>query len=524
MLYICAVCSYWSYHRIILGSIKLGRTGSVSHASIPSKFETKLYGGANENDAFHSRVPRFKPSNTDLPGPGAYAVPGSGATTLIKNGTVDGGLTSLSKKGYGNGFASKSDRFKDDPMATFFQPGPGKYNCGAQMTSKTSHQREAVPFNSTDGRGMETTEPGSIIHAVPGPGHYVIPSCLNPKPKRKSRRTRVGLEFNNDGVGGQGVAASISAHAASIAKDIVDAGYITRKGLMPTPGYMMRAKVQATLQDEAEDAKKYMRKLKKKQMLSLTEAGGASAQPIGNLDEREVHKKVLYGALPVYVDDYSEQPFLSTSERFPLDKKKAMLPAPGQYDVSAATAGPGKVVVSSPFTSSTLRIKGASNSFDDSPGPGAYDVSTGGEPSFMSHNVSRAFAKIGIDRFGIPLEKRVIRPAVPGPGTYDKQPSIQIKKQPPRDDMLSPRGGGGVLSSRTAPLQVYGTDSGITAMSSLLLGGNVSMAERERRKAMAVSFKDPALAPGPGSYAPDAVEKVKNSKSFHLNIRRDWVN
>ena len=42
---------------------------------------------------------------------------------------------SLSKKGLGNGFVSKVDRFKDNRWENFWRPGPGSYAESATSTS-----------------------------------------------------------------------------------------------------------------------------------------------------------------------------------------------------------------------------------------------------------------------------------------------------------------------------------------------------------------------------------------------------
>jgi hypothetical protein len=70
--------------------------------SIPSKFET-VFNNEAEADGFGRRSYRFASEITDVPGPGAY----DSKSRLASNGVG----TSQSRRGFGVGFASQSDRF-----------------------------------------------------------------------------------------------------------------------------------------------------------------------------------------------------------------------------------------------------------------------------------------------------------------------------------------------------------------------------------------------------------------------------
>jgi hypothetical protein len=112
-----------------LGELKKGVTANAyvkkGVGSVPSKFETILYPPINSNiskmKGFGSKVGRFGPACTsqdasEEPGPGNYITTGNSM-----NITSD----SMSRKGYGNGFISKSIRFPDNAYQSYWQPGPG---------------------------------------------------------------------------------------------------------------------------------------------------------------------------------------------------------------------------------------------------------------------------------------------------------------------------------------------------------------------------------------------------------------
>lgn len=163
--------------RLLLGNAH-HHVGHTTSSSIPSKFETVLYTGDAENDAFHSRTSRFKPTQVDLPGPGAYHQPAS----------MNWEKSSLSQKGFGNGFVSKTQRFYNVPGPT--NAGPGSYGHADWLEQKERHD-----FNR-----METTGPfkdsvaGPLAadtvanNAVPGPGTYQEDAL---QIVRGSRRTRL---------------------------------------------------------------------------------------------------------------------------------------------------------------------------------------------------------------------------------------------------------------------------------------------------------------------------------------------
>ena len=83
--------------------------------SVPAKFETIVYLNAeNKKQGFGSNSERFQETFTTnkedpLPGPGSYLSDASTNMMLKKS-------ESYSRKGYGNGFISKYDRFKDNSL------------------------------------------------------------------------------------------------------------------------------------------------------------------------------------------------------------------------------------------------------------------------------------------------------------------------------------------------------------------------------------------------------------------------
>mmetsp|Transcript_955 Transcript_955/g.1847 ORF Transcript_955/g.1847 Transcript_955/m.1847 type:complete len:453 (-) Transcript_955:410-1768(-) len=164
--------------RLLLGAASAHSGQANSASSIPSKFETILYQGDTEADGFASRTARFKPEVRDLPGPGAYHQPTS--MNIVSD--------SLSKKGYGNGFVSKADRFRyiDKGGCPAYFPGPGAYE------SKKVDQARWKDFNRTETTSLfkqKDTKPLIPVNRyVPGPGAYNV-DRLNRK--RRNRKARV---------------------------------------------------------------------------------------------------------------------------------------------------------------------------------------------------------------------------------------------------------------------------------------------------------------------------------------------
>ncbi|CAM9125080.1 unnamed protein product, partial [Choristocarpus tenellus] len=146
-------------------------------SSIPSKYNgsAKLARDA-ENDAFGNRTQRFHQPINELPGPGAYYR----KTTLERDPATCG---SLSRKGYGGGFASKAPRFQNiKEIRGALLPGPGTYTTDSIMGLSHEGRPQAVfakpqrklvdpSFRSQTKRNTAFTSPSA---GVPGPGEYDI--------------------------------------------------------------------------------------------------------------------------------------------------------------------------------------------------------------------------------------------------------------------------------------------------------------------------------------------------------------
>ncbi|CAM9321839.1 unnamed protein product, partial [Discosporangium mesarthrocarpum] len=99
------------------------KAGISTVTSIPSKYpgSAKRYREA-EQDAFGNRTHRFQIQTNDLPGPGAY----HRKATLERDPEICG---SVSRKGYGGGFASAAPRFRNAKEVNgALLPGPGTYS------------------------------------------------------------------------------------------------------------------------------------------------------------------------------------------------------------------------------------------------------------------------------------------------------------------------------------------------------------------------------------------------------------
>ncbi|KAI9193188.1 uncharacterized protein BJ171DRAFT_640845 [Polychytrium aggregatum] len=126
--------------------------------SIPTKFQT-FHFDDREPKGFNSTAPRFDLNPNELPGPGYYQKPSRIA--LIDE-------ASISKKGFGVGFASKLRRFRKPPTELEFLPvAPGQYNVSGH--SRYSH---SLSSSKTSSFAKPVAAPAPKRRALPGPGQY----------------------------------------------------------------------------------------------------------------------------------------------------------------------------------------------------------------------------------------------------------------------------------------------------------------------------------------------------------------
>ena len=135
---------------------------------MPSKYETVFSETAPlKNKGFGSNALRFVSELQEDPGPGHYESQTALSSMNVKS-------ASYSKKGFGNGFISKVQRFGEHhlPLAVMAAiPGPGSYSSSSidAMSSK-KYQRTAVSsFKSIKRTGIENKK-----EKVPGPGTYEV--------------------------------------------------------------------------------------------------------------------------------------------------------------------------------------------------------------------------------------------------------------------------------------------------------------------------------------------------------------
>eukprot|EP01064_Diplonema_japonicum_P017586 TRINITY_DN2576_c2_g1_i1.p1 TRINITY_DN2576_c2_g1~~TRINITY_DN2576_c2_g1_i1.p1 ORF type:complete len:377 (+),score=46.79 TRINITY_DN2576_c2_g1_i1:99-1229(+) len=143
--------------RLRIGQILGGNDNGKS--SIPSRFETILFTGARERNAFGRRTHRFDTAEDDLPGPGSYG----------KNRTLVKTTPSMSKRGTG-AFASGSRIAANQPRALFLTPGPGSYP--EQPLTAAEKLPSAAFAKPVPRRAITAMTSASQIY--PGPGEYQI--------------------------------------------------------------------------------------------------------------------------------------------------------------------------------------------------------------------------------------------------------------------------------------------------------------------------------------------------------------
>lgn len=104
----------------------------TANPSVPYKFETQLFDNNQENKAFGSKSIRFFNYVSEDPGPGSY-------TNQEMISLMGKTKQSHSKKGFGNGFISKVERFPSDiDYNAYFLPGPGAYTSSLPSTRDES--------------------------------------------------------------------------------------------------------------------------------------------------------------------------------------------------------------------------------------------------------------------------------------------------------------------------------------------------------------------------------------------------
>jgi len=147
---------------VIKGQLVGQRTGARNFSSIPSKFETTLFTGNKEQNAFGSRAFRFFESENDRPGPGSY----EGDAIKVKDDRV------YSKKGLGVGFVSKAKRASSFASKSVV-PGPGNYE---ERDTLVNEMLEHTRYNQTASSSVfKPPSKRSVTVAdevLPGPGQY----------------------------------------------------------------------------------------------------------------------------------------------------------------------------------------------------------------------------------------------------------------------------------------------------------------------------------------------------------------
>ena len=127
--------------------------GKGTTSSIPYKFETILYHNTNRK-GFGQSAQRFFASEDLQPGPGQYNPPTTG---------FDKGMApSISKKGLGNGFVSKSSRMLYSGFVNT-GPGPGHYNVVEKPFKVTHVQPEPSTVNTSRTGSTDVTVKKSSI-------------------------------------------------------------------------------------------------------------------------------------------------------------------------------------------------------------------------------------------------------------------------------------------------------------------------------------------------------------------------
>ena len=151
--------------RLLKGRPLSKEADSLPFSSIPTKYETLLT-KTDMKKGFSSTTPRFAVGvRNELPGPGAY-FSDERTSFLMKT-------DSLSKKGYGNGFVSRTERLSNDKVIDF-RPAPGQYE-PSMPRNPVKGPRTVAPTTAVfapPSEARRTQPPGFVKKPTPGPGEH----------------------------------------------------------------------------------------------------------------------------------------------------------------------------------------------------------------------------------------------------------------------------------------------------------------------------------------------------------------
>jgi len=139
--------------------------------SIPSRFRVAVSVEPHERKGFGTQVKRFAGDSTlagPVPGPGSYYKP---RNHWIRDPSTCG---SVSKKGFGGGFISKTTRFTDrGELESALAPGPGAYDpLTAQPLFNPNNQAPTSSMFAPAKKSRLEDALGPVGTVTPAPGEY----------------------------------------------------------------------------------------------------------------------------------------------------------------------------------------------------------------------------------------------------------------------------------------------------------------------------------------------------------------
>ncbi|KAG8461268.1 hypothetical protein KFE25_002457 [Diacronema lutheri] len=391
---------------------QLGRTHPAAppppSATIPSKYETVLFGPKKEREGFGSQASRFGGETVnDNPGPGTYAMH---ASTVLRD------APSIGKRGYGNGFASRTKRSSAPSAAR--TPGPGNYDVHTYRAVGSDVRAISRPFaQPKGGRALRPDGATDADEQTPGPGAYNLGRHLDSHSMRDgyAAPTIAGRVDAGDGhAGHRSVFASMAPRFANAAASDVRPGPgaydasptsgslgARSGGGMPTSAF--RSGVSRTSPRNAA-----ARAPPPEEALGIHRAPGAGAGAGACAGARASHgaqgtpgpghysppeanaRAVIGGPSPAFRAGITDR-FGRPTER--LSRAAVDIPGPGAYDVRSAPDRQGKrtfapaeegaPISSSAFMSATRRERQSDG--PRAPGPAYY------KPSHRSTAEKRSF-------------------------------------------------------------------------------------------------------------------------------------
>lgn len=500
--------------------------------SIPCRYETVFVDRLNKpNKGFGARVSRFYKSVEDLPGPGSYH--------NAPHHDIERKSDSLSKKGFGNGFVSKTKQcfaIQREVDSKNYIPGPNAYKPADFLTEKEKATFNKAPTTSNYSAPTQLRNP--LSRTMPGPGAYHPTYEITGKPKVELGWKMKEKRKQAAGKGVDGCSANQCKYPVEIASSIVQSNLYNQFGLK-IPQRQLIGSHQETLPHRAD--------------CKLNRNSSASARAKRGFSSHTPLAPPLEGGepLPNFGNNGVPKPFASSERRFAptfqgIGAANPLFPGPGAHDITRADAVRVHVGeqqgVASNFISKNERpclIYPSKEIGKTVPGPGTYDplirvqdkgsmgstvledlVTVVGDPDpriveEALRNQSRVFKRTEHDRFGNSLR---LDSAIKEANTKAKSPTAKrAKKADSRSTSVK------IQSTITNTIAADSTGSLLSRPKLDKYVNKPIPVRRNENNVMQVLVDRAQAKPGPGTYAVPSPDRKTLMTTEEMKLRAQSV-